>query len=132
MTNTPTIATIMTRSTYCVRPDASVQTVASLMLELRLGGLPVVDEDGKPVGVVSKTDVLRHQHERGDAETVRDIMMPLIFAVRPETPIARAAALMAGEGVHRLAIVDGDNTVVGIVSALDIVRWVAEQGGYSI
>ncbi len=151
-----TVATIMTHMTYCVRPEVSVETVAALLLDLRMSGVPVVNDEGRPIGVVSKTDVLRHLHERGDAPdledsqpaadvaalgpgvhavradatTVKDIMMPVVFAVTLDTPIVQAAALMAGEGIHRLAIVDDEVTVVGIVSTLDIVRWVAESAGY--
>ena len=153
-----TVATIMTRLTYCVRPEVTVETLATLLLDKRLSGVPVVTAEGRPVGVVSKTDLLRHLHERGDVPesdenrppddvaslgpgfhavrvdgtTVADIMMPIVFAIEQDMPIVQAAALMAGEGVHRLAIVDENVAVVGIVSTLDVVRWVAEQGGYSI
>jgi CBS domain-containing protein len=153
-----TVATIMSHTTYCVRPDVSVETLASLLLDHRMSGVPVVDADGRPVGVVSKTDLLRHLHERGDTPesaehrppkdvaalgpgfhavrvdptTVREIMMPMVFAIGQDTPIVDAAALMAGESVHRLAIVDDDLAIVGIVSTLDVVRWVAEQAGYAV
>lgn len=153
-----TVAAIMTHTTYCVRPDVTVDTLAALLLDHRMSGVPVVDAEGKPIGVVSKTDVLRHLHERGDppevegarapedvaalgpgfhavrvdGTTVEDIMMPVVFAVEQDTPIVKAAALMAGEAVHRLAVVDDDLAIIGIVSALDVVRWVAEEAGYSI
>jgi CBS domain-containing protein len=153
-----TVATIMTHTTYCVRPEVSVETLAALLLDHRMGGVPVVNEEGQPVGVVSKTDLLRHMHERGDAPesvetrpavdierlgpgfhaarvdptTVREIMMPMVFAIEQDTPIVHAAALMAGEGVHRLAVVDANLAIIGIVSTLDIVRWVAESAGYAV
>jgi CBS domain-containing protein len=145
-----TVATIMTRMTYCVRPDVSVETLAALLLDHRVSGVPVVNPQGQPVGVVSKTDLLRHLHERGDVTepeenldsgfhvtrvdptTVKDIMMPVVFAIEQDMPIVEASALMAGEGVHRLAVVDADLAIIGIVSSLDIVRWVAEQAGYAV
>lgn len=153
-----TVATIMSRTTYCVRPEVSVETLASLLLDHRMSGVPVVNAEGQPVGVVSKTDLLRHLHERGDtpeteehrpaedvaalgagfhatrvdATTVADIMMPVVFAIEQDVRIVEAAALMAGEGVHRLAVVDDQLAVIGIVSTLDIVRWVAEEAGYSV
>ena len=153
-----TVATIMSRTTYCVRPEVSIETLASLLLDHRMSGVPVVDDKGLPVGVVSKTDLLRHLHERGDtpesnetrppadvaalgpgfhatrvdSTTVADIMMPVVFAVEQDVRIVEAAALMAGEGVHRLAVVDDQLAVIGIVSTLDVVRWVAEQAGYSV
>ena len=151
------VATIMTRTTYCVRPEVAVETVVALLLEHRLSGVPVVDADGRPVGIVSKTDLLRHLHENGDSvdagapargfddelatgfhatavhgTAVGDVMMPIVFAIEQDADIALAAALMAGEGIHRLPVLAGDGTVVGILSALDIVRWVAEGAGYNV
>ena len=128
-----TVATIMTHTTYCVRPEVGTETLATLLLDHRMSGVPVVNDSGRPIGVVSKTDLLRHLHEHGDAPArVKDIMMPMVFAVERDTPIVHAAALMAGEGVHRLAVVDADLTIIGIVSALDVVRWVADRAGYSV
>jgi CBS domain-containing protein len=54
----------------------------------------------------------------------RDLMTPLVLSVRQGTPIARAAALMAAEGVHRLPVVNENNRIVGLVSSIDVLRWV--------
>ncbi len=146
------VQSIMSRTTYCLRPDVSVRTAAAMLLDERMSGAPVVDGDGRPVGIVSKTDLLRHLHERGDAvesggpeaieagfhatridETmVRDVMMPVVFAISSDTTIAAGAALMAGEGIHRLPVLDANGAVVGILSTLDVVRWVAERAGYVV
>jgi CBS domain-containing protein len=142
----------MSRTTYCVRPGVSIRTAASMLLDERMSGAPVVDDDGRPVGIVSKTDLLRHLHERGDAveagddaaiergfhathvdgTTVADVMMPVVFAIAEDTTIAAAAALMAGEGIHRVPVLDRNGAVVGILSTLDVVRWVAERAGYHV
>lgn len=146
------VQTIMSRTTYCLRPEVGVRTAAAMLLEHRMSGAPVVDGEGRPVGIVSKTDLLRHAHERGeevepredpgldrgfhtaaiDATTVADVMMPVVFAIADDTTIATAAALMAGEGVHRLPVLDAGGAVVGILSTLDVVRWVAERAGYAV
>ena len=126
-----TVGAVMTRTTYCVRPDVAAARVAALLLEHRLGGMPVVDAAGRPIGVISKTDLLRHAHD-GDAALVGDIMMPMAVVLGQDVPIAQAAALMAGEGIHRLPIVDDTGAVCGILSALDVVRWVAEEAGYRV
>jgi CBS domain-containing protein len=146
------VQTIMSRTTYCLRPEVSVRTAAAMLLEERMSGAPVVDAQGRPIGIVSKTDLLRHSHERGDSveaqastaveagfhatqidETVvSDVMMPVVFAIADDTTIAAAAALMAGEGIHRLPVLDGTGAVVGILSTLDVVRWVAERAGYDV
>jgi CBS domain-containing protein len=146
------VQSIMSRTTYCLRPDVGVRTAAAMLLDERMSGAPVVDSDGRPVGIVSKTDLLRHLHERGDAiepgrrdaidpgfhatqvdETmVCDVMMPVVFAISVDTTIAAASALMAGEGIHRLPVLDGGGAVVGILSTLDVVRWVATRAGYYV
>jgi CBS domain-containing protein len=152
-----TVAGIMTRAVYCVRPDVGIDLLATLFLEHSVSGFPVVDPAGRPVGIVSKTDLLRYFHDHaGDltsdrdedevlaelgggfhavrvmGASTRDIMMPIVFALAEDAPIARAAALMAGEGVHRLPILDGDGKVCGILSSLDIVRWLAVEAGYPV
>jgi len=148
-----TVGEIMAQTTYCVTRDVGLDTLARILLEHRMSGVPVVDAVGRPIGVVSKTDLLRHLHERGDTvelrpidadvdigfhhlgmerTTVSEIMMPVVFALSHDVPITQAAALMASEGVHRLPIVGATGTVVGILSALDIVRWVAEQAGHRV
>lgn len=147
-----TVQTIMSRSAYCLRPEVGVRTAVTMLLEERMSGAPVVDVEGRPVGIVSKTDLLRHLHERGDdvesrtdeaidpgyhttridETTVGDMMMPVVFAIADDTTIAAASALMAGEGVHRLPVLDASGAVVGILSTLDVVRWVAERAGYDV
>lgn len=146
------VAAIMSRTTYCLRPDVSIRTAVSMLLDERMSGAPVVDDAGHPVGVVSKTDLLRYLHERGDAvepgddaaiergfhatavdgTSVGAVMMPVVFAVAEDTTIAAASALMAGEGIHRLPVLDRHGAVVGILSTLDVVRWVAERAGYHV
>lgn len=152
------VGQIMTRTTYCVKPEVTVETAIGMLLELSVSGLPVVDDDGRPIGLVSKTDLLRHLHESGDGveeveqagrrvdqvmgtgfhatgrhgTAVRDVMMPVVFAVDESASIACAAALMAGENIHRLPVLAPDGTVGGIVTTLDIARWVAARGGYAV
>lgn len=152
------VSTIMTRTVYCVQPQVGVDLLAKLFLDYGVSGFPVVDDAGHPVGVVSKTDLLRYVHDHGvemaersddeadilaqlgggfhaidvDGATVRDMMMPIVFAVAADTPIAKAAALMAGENIHRLPVLDGDGAVCGILSSLDIVRWLANESGYRV
>lgn len=153
-----TVGAIMTRTVYCVKPDVGIGLLASLFLKYAVSGLPVVDERGRAVGVVTKTDLLAHLHghatERAIAEgeehallaalgggfhaveiettSVRDIMMPIVFAVAEDVSIAKAAALMAAERVHRLPILDRSGAVCGILSALDVVGWVASEAGYPV
>lgn len=138
---------IMTRAVVCVTPDLSIDDVAELFLARNISGAPVVGKDGRPVGIVSKTDLVRERQEGLDGievepapladlgpgfhetrrarQTAGDVMMPLAFTLHESASVAKASALMTEEGIHRLPIVDDDGKVVGILSSLDLVRWVA-------
>lgn len=124
------ISTVMTTDVTCVRADLPVEALAALLLERGISGTPVVDADGFPIGVISKTDIVRARlADHDDGATVGEIMMPLAFTLRPRESIARACALMAFEGIHRVAVVSETGHVVGVVTPLDVVRWLARPGG---
>jgi CBS domain-containing protein len=103
---------------------------------------PVIDEAGRPIGVVSRADILVHDREfhrapvlaegrevpEGfgvedcDRTTVGDIMTPGIFAVSPETPTTKVIEQMLSLHVHQLFVVDDDGLLIGVISALDVLR----------
>ncbi|WP_437603171.1 CBS domain-containing protein [Sorangium sp. So ce590] len=62
------LAGIMTRDVLCVRPEVTVDEITALLVRHGISGMPVVDADGKPVGMVSRADLLRTAQERGDTE----------------------------------------------------------------
>lgn len=152
------VAQVMTKDVVCVTEDMDLGELTRLLLERNISGAPVVDGQGNAVGVVSKTDLLREAFERPEVGApevtvqagcepdaldpgfheepivrgiVRDIMTPITYSLRASTSVAQAAALMAFEGVHRLPIVaDTHGEVVGLLSALDVLRWLGEQNGY--
>jgi CBS-domain-containing membrane protein len=144
------VADVMSGDVVCVTREVSIEALAALFLERSISAAPVVDADGRAIGMVSKTDLVREHWERGDAHelcardevsdgmhvaavaraTVGEIMTPLVFTLREDDPLSRAAAVMAAEDVHHLPIVDLEGHVVGILSSLDFVRWVAAQAAF--
>ncbi len=154
------LAAVMTTRVLAVRPDVGLDALAGLLLDCGIGGAPVVDEEGRPIGVVSKTDLVRERLVAGDTgETVApgwqpsrghfrvemrpgfhleaaagalvaEVMTPMAFTLSENAPLAQAAALMAFEGVHRVPVVSEDGRVAGIVTGLDVLRWMAQQDGY--
>jgi CBS domain-containing protein len=126
------ISSIMTRKVVCARPEMDASLLRARMLEHGVSGAPVVDDWGRVLGVASKTDLIEHEvtSERGQ-KTVGDIMMPMAFTLPAEASIGQAAALMAYEGVHRVVVVDTKGCVVGIVSTLDIAKWLGWCTRYS-
>ena len=58
-------------------------------------------------------------------------MTPAVYSFTPETTVADAPAVMAFEGTHHLPVVDESGTLVGMVSALDVLDWMARQASYT-
>ncbi len=170
LADTTPVDKVMSAPAITVPRTMSVESLVAFFLERSISGVPVVDDHSRPVGVVTKTDILREWQDRGDLEeheplrvkrghsgqtdaerrgvmeelragfhaerltrtTAGEIMTPLTFTLPVGTPLARAAALMAFEGVHRLVVVDAAGKVVGVLSAIDILRWTARRAGYVV
>ena len=129
------ISKLMSGKVCCVSEDVSVQALAALLIESGLSGAPVVDGGGRPVGVVSQADLVRHHYESGTGSdqpttTVADIMTGVSFTLGEGALVSQAAALMSLERVHRIPVVDPMGRVVGILSALDVLYWLACETGY--
>ena len=118
---------IMTCELVCVREDLDVATAIELVTRCRVGCLPVVDAEGFPIGMVTKHDLLEAAHER--AFELRSVMMPMAFTLADHASVAHAAAMMNVEDVHHVPIVGDDGRLVGLVSSLDIVRWLVANDG---
>ena len=124
---------VMTDDVTCVRADALVEAAAALVAARGVRALPVVDETRKLVGILSKSDLLRATSEEGSASrTVSEVMTPLVHGLPEEAPIAYAISLMAAERLHEVPAVSSDGRVVGMLTALDALRWVARSLGYAV
>ncbi len=149
------VSAIMETDVACVQEDMSEEELLTFFLAHGLHEAPVVGEGSLLTGFVSLGDL---QRGRGEAEqvplrvglreggsyalgrgfhlqpvrTVAEIMSRSAICLEASAPLTKAAALMAFEGVHRLPIVDAEQRVVGVLSALDLLRWVGRQDGYSI
>ena len=131
------ISALMSGKVYCVSEDVSVQALATLLLEGGFSRVPVVDEGGKPIGVVSQADLVRHHYESGTAShealsTVGDIMTEVSFALDEEALVSQAAAMMALERIDSIPVVDPMGQVVGLLSSLDVLYWLACETGYVV
>jgi CBS domain-containing protein len=130
------ITAIMTSTVVCARSDVSVEVLAHLMTEHRVGCVPIVDESGVPLGMVTRFDLVDDMdrsvrahgiHRMG--RTGKDVMMPLTFHLDERATIAQAATLMTLEDVHHVMVVCSGGVLVGVVSAKDIVRWLVQNDG---
>ena len=105
---------IMNRELFSVSPDERANDVLSYVLSLGLSGTPVLDGDGKPVGMISLRDLIRHP-----GELVGERMKKPVACVGLRSTIESAARLMSETGYHRLVVVDEDGRAVGILSTVD-------------
>jgi CBS domain-containing protein len=128
-------AELMTPNPVSIRDTATVAEAIALFSSKRFHAAPVIDDAGRPVGVLSGSDILIHERERArftsaDAATsaqtlVRDIMTPVVFSLSPEASPRRVIEDMAALNVHHLYIVDRAGVLIGVISALDIIRRLA-------
>lgn len=120
---------IMTADVWCVRDDLPLARLRDMLAERHFSGVPVVDDAGRCVGVVSLADLARGS--TSDA-CVGDVMARLTFVLPDTASVSQAAALMALEHVHRIPIITDDGRVAGIVSSIDILAWLGRADGYII
>lgn len=139
---------IMATSVVTVTPDTSVQDVAEILLKNRISGVPVVDPEGRPIGIVSEGDLFRRAesgtgHERSwwlkllmgretlaaefvkeHARRVADVMTRELVTAAPDTPVAEIASLLERHRIKRVPIVQGGR-LVGLVSRANLLHALA-------
>lgn len=123
------------KSVTCVQREISLREVAGIFVRERISGVPVVDDDFRPLGMITKTDLLRLGLDPGDGThlppafsahgSAGDAMTAAVAAICEHASVLEAAGLMAERGLHRLAITARDGRIVGLVTALDLLRWLA-------
>lgn len=138
---------IMTKDVITVRPEATVEELARLLMEHKISGVPVVDDNKKIVGIVTENDLIRKNKRlhiptvirlfdayimlgSGKAEeeikkmaatTVEEICTEKVVSIKEETSLEDIATIMAEQHIHLLPVLNGSN-VVGIVGKADMVR----------
>jgi CBS domain-containing protein len=123
-----TAADLMRPDPVSLRGDATIQEALDLFTSKGFSAAPVIDDAGRPIGVLSHSDLVVHAHARGlapgttDPALVRDLMTPTVFAVSPETPAEQVVADLLALKVHRLFVVDGMGILTGVISALEVLR----------
>jgi CBS-domain-containing membrane protein len=120
-----TAADLMTPDPVSVSDADTAGEAVAFLTERGFGAAPVIDEAGRPVGVLSGTDLLVHALGQGGAvggARVRDLMTPSVLCVRPETPAREVAEQLARLKVHQLYVVDQAGVLVGVISTLGLLR----------
>jgi CBS domain-containing protein len=107
---------IMTREVVTLRPEMRASEAARVLFHHRIHGAPVVDEEGRVVGVLSAMDLIGKS-----GETVGDLMTREVIAVQEDTPVTEAGTLMLQHRIRRLPVLRGDR-LIGIVTITDVVN----------
>jgi CBS domain-containing protein len=135
------ISTIMSRIVISVSPKVTIDRLIRLFVEHDISGAPVVNAQGRPIGMVSKSDIIAAQYEAAELPEdaplrlrnrhVRDIMSAVSVSVPENTPVPRAAATLWKHHLHRAPVVNEKGAITGLFTSSDILRWLAEQTGSS-
>jgi len=122
------VAVLMAKMLIAVRPEDTVRLASKRVLEEGIGAVPVLDEEGRPVGLLSQTDLL-NAAMLGEDLTAAELMTGRMIAVHEEATMSHAMLTMAQERVHRLIVVDEDGHAIGILTVMDVLRWTTGQTG---
>ena len=144
------VSELMNPDVVCARPDMSVGAVGQLLASRHVSGAPVVDAQGRVLGIVTQNDLVRHatrrvtvaeagrfvtdEHDYGDlaglpadlsATLVEKVMTAPVYTVSRDASVAVAAHIMRERKVHRLVVTERGR-LFGMLSALDLMRVVEE------
>jgi predicted transcriptional regulator len=144
-----TAADLMSANPMSLRGDATLHEAVAFLVDRSISGAPVIDEAGRPIGVLTQTDILIHdreevehvsppeieygtplprewwdefQVERVITTPVSELMTPAVFCVSLDTSAASVVEQMCDLNVHRLFVTDENGVLVGVISAMDVVR----------
>ncbi|MDY7021415.1 MAG: CBS domain-containing protein [Cyanobacteriota bacterium] len=148
-----TVADIMTSNPIVARPNMPLKEAIKILADYKITGLPVVNDEGKLVGILSETDILwqesgvtppayitfldsvivlknpaRYDKELHKAlgETVEEVMTKSpIITITPDQSLSEAARLLHEKRIHQLPVLDESEKVIGMVSCGDIIRTMA-------
>lgn len=127
------VAWIMSTDVVTLTAETKVAEAIGRVLDAGVGGLPVIDEDGVLIGMATKSALLAASRGRHSWVTpVAQVMAPVVSILPRDATIANAAAVMAMDGTHRVAIVTDDGHLEGIVSSLDLIAEMARADGYPV
>jgi CBS-domain-containing membrane protein len=132
---------VMTPDVISVKQDTPFEEIAAALRRHRVSAFPVLDEASRVIGVVSESDLLaklalgigddgmpgmitgilrQQQTEKAHATTAADLMTSPAYSVHPEDTVEQAARIMYLRNVKRLAVIDADGRLAGIVSRTDV------------
>jgi CBS domain-containing protein len=119
---------VMTRNPISINETATIGDGAAFLTAKGISAAPVIDEAGRPVGVLSLADIVRYAQGDGQSPArrlntpVSEIMNDVVFFVRPDTPIGNVIDDLLTSDVKRLFVIDENEVLVGVISTRDLLR----------
>ena len=141
---------IMTKDVVTITKDSTIGDLSKLLISNKISGVPVVDEKGKLVGMVTDGDIItedispifpyyidpfmmsygfienieQYQKDmKGYLETsVEEIMTRKVRSVKMDTPVSEVAKIMVRNKINRVPVVDNDNKLVGIIARDNVIE----------
>lgn len=123
------VTEIMQYDVVTASDESSLEDAVSLMINRSIGGLPVVDEERRIVGILTERDVVRIMGESVAGRKVSDIMSKRVTTAPPEMTIEAAARTMVSSDFRRLPVTAG-SLVCGIITATDIMRYLGSGDAF--
>lgn len=142
-----TVLDVMTPNPKSISENTTLRECAEAMRQRGIHTAPVIDDAGRPIGVISRSDIVEYwTRERnrstfhsgpldgqsqwrpkqpGDDATARDLMNPVVFDVHQSTPIARVVEKLLALEVRCLFVTDEQGVLIGAVSVFDVLRHIA-------
>lgn len=135
-----TVGDVMTKTVVTVTPDADFKEIVTAMELWKVTAIPVIEGEGRVVGIVSEADLLpkeefrehrpglieqmRHPVDTAKAGSLRaeELMTSPAVTIRPDATLPQTARLMADRRIKRLPVVDADGTLKGIISRADLLK----------
>jgi CBS domain-containing protein len=122
-----TAGAIMTPNLVTIRPEASIEEAIDLLLNEQISGLPVIDDDGRLVGVITEFALLAIAYDRRVKDhTVNQHMTRDLITVDADDPISRVADLCIVHRVRRVLVIQ-EGRMVGVIARRDVLRALVEQ-----
>lgn len=146
---------IMTRDVITVRPEDEVEKVAQLLLENKISGIPVVDENHRVIGMITEKDLMikatelkvpfyltlfdsiiflenpirfKNDLKKYTASRVKDAMTQKVHWVAEDTPVSEIAQIMQNENINRVPVIR-HGKIIGIVTRNDILKSLTKNHG---
>jgi CBS domain-containing protein len=125
------VRTIMTQQITTLAHDSRIRDAVDIIVQKKIGGLPIIDDDGVLNGIVTERDVLRVLGAERSTLTVEDVMSSSLRVTSPDCTIANVARDMIQYRFRRLPVVS-DDVLYGMVTATDIMKYLGSREVFSL